>query len=132
MAKPRRINDKHLAYVVIGFQALIALVVPLLVWWFASASLVKAALFGGWIAVLANGYFAIQAFRYSGARASSAMLKAFYRGEAGKFIIVAVLFVAAFRVLGTDKQQALVLVAAFIGVQSVTWFAPLLLKRRGF
>lgn len=128
MVKPRRLNDRHLAYQVIGSQALLVAFLFVVAFIVSGISLAKPVLFGGMIALLANTYFALQAFRYSGARASSKMLQAFYRGEAGKFIIVLVSFVVAFKILGNDKTQAMALIVAFIIVQSLTWFAPLLLR----
>lgn len=130
MAKPRALNDRHLAYRVVGSQIAIALMVTILWWWFKGSDAALVALGGGFIAVTANGYFALQAFRYSGARATDKMLKAFYRGEAGKFVIVMLLFMVAFRYIGNDKPQAITLITAFIVVQSVSWFAPLLFNSR--
>ena len=76
----------------------------------------SAALVGGWIATLANLYFAIQAFRYTGARSSEQVMRTFYRGEAGKFVIVMMLFLAAF------------LFSAFFLVYGVAVIAPLFMR----
>ncbi len=128
MVKPRRINDRHLAYRVVGTQAIISVTLPLLMLLLINKAAAIAALCGGWTATLANGYFAIQAFRYSGASASSQMIKAFYRGETGKFIIVALLFVIAFKYIEGIKPYAHVLLLSFVAVYSVAWFAPLFLR----
>lgn len=56
----------------------------------------KSALIGGLISVLPNAYFARLAFRHRGARAASAVAQSFYRGEAGKFVMTAVLFALVF------------------------------------
>ena len=114
MVKPRQINDRHLAVYVVGSQALISVVLPLTLLLFAGKAVAIAALCGGWIATIANGYCAIQAFRYSGASASSQMIKAFYRGETGKFVIVMLLFVMSFKLIEGIKEQAHILILAFI------------------
>lgn len=129
MVKPRRLNDRHLAYYVVGSQVLLATIIPLITLLVADKTAALAALSGGWIATIANAYFAIQAFRYSGASASSQMLKAFYRGETGKFVIVMLLFIAAFRFLEGGKENALLILLAFVLVQSVAWLAPLFLRK---
>ena len=129
VVKPRRINDRHLAFYVLGSQALISLVLPLILLLIYGEAVAVAALCGGWIATIANMYFAVQAFRYSGASASSQMIKAFYRGETGKFVIVMLLFVVCFKFVEAIKTQAHVLILAFIVTQSVVWFAPLFLRK---
>lgn len=79
--------------------------------------------------MLGNLYFAIQAFRFSGARASQEMVRAFYRGEAGKFVIVMLLFIASFRLIDGIRDTAPYLIAAFFLVYGIAWVAPLVLGR---
>lgn len=55
------------------------------------------ALVGGLIFLLPHGYFALKAFRYSGARSAKKIMSSFYQGEAGKLILCAVLFTMAFK-----------------------------------
>lgn len=129
MVKPRSLNDRHLAYYVVGTQAVFSVVIPLITLLVIDKAAAIAALCGGWIATIANGYFAIQAFRYSGASASSQMIKAFYRGETGKFVIVMLLFVMAFKLIEGIKPQAHVLIMSFFVVYSVAWFTPLFLRK---
>jgi ATP synthase protein I len=83
---------------------------------------------GGLIAWLPNMYFAHKAFRFGGARAAQSIVRSFYAGEAGKLILTAALFALAFA--GVRPLDAAALFAAFLLVQSVNWFAPLLVKRR--
>ena len=129
MTKPRAINDRHLAYYVVGSQALASSLLPILVWIAAGKSAAVAVLVGGWIATLSNLYFAVQAFRFSGARASRDMVRAFYRGEAGKFVIVMVSFIAAFRLMDGIRTTAPYLFLAFFLVYGIAWVAPLFLKQ---
>lgn len=129
VTKPRAINDRRIAYRLVGLQAATALLLPVLVWMIAGRSAAQAAFVGGGIATVANLYFAVQAFRFSGARASREMVRAFYRGEAGKFVIVMVLFVAAFRLLDGIREMALYLFLGFFLVYGLAWVAPLLPER---
>jgi len=129
VTKPRALNDRYLAYYVVGSQAVASLLLPILVWFAAGKSAAVAALAGGWIATLSNLYFAVQAFRFSGARASRDMVRAFYRGEAGKFVIVMLSFIAAFRLLDGIRETALYLFLAFFLVYGIAWGAALVLKR---
>lgn len=55
------------------------------------------ALVGGLIFLLPHGYFALKAFRYSGARSAKKIMSSFYQGEAGKLILCAVFFTMAFK-----------------------------------
>ncbi len=98
----------------------------LLVWqgWAAGYS----GLLGGVIAWLPNLYFAQKAFRYSGARAARDILKSFYAGEAGKFVLTAVLFALVFA--GVKPLNAPTLFGVFILTQMVSWFSPLLIKAK--
>ncbi len=129
VTKPRAINDRRLAYYVVGSQAVASLLLPILVWIATERSAAVAALIGGWIATLGNFYFAVQAFRYSGARASRDMVRAFYRGEAGKFVIVMLLFIAAFRLVDGIRDTAPYLFFAFFLVYGIAWVAPLVLRK---
>lgn len=130
MVKPRRINDRHLAYYLVGVQALLACLVPLGLLVLTNKDVARAALCGGWIATIANGYFAMQVFRYSGARSSQHIVKSFYRGETGKFILVFLLFIAAFKLVKGMEMQAHILIISFIFVQSIAWFAPWFFRHR--
>ncbi len=50
---------------------------------------------GSVICCLPSAYVALQAFRFTGARAAELAMRAFYRGELGKFVLAAVLFLVA-------------------------------------
>src|SRR3989338_368981 len=83
---------------------------------------------GGLIAWLPNPYFAHKAFRFSGARAAQAIVRSFYAGEAGKLILTAVLFALTFA--GVKPLDPLAVFGVFILTQAVSWFAPVLMRRR--
>lgn len=121
---PQGLTDRHFAIKVFATQALLSSLIPLLTLLAANKMVALAALCGGWIATISNGYFIIQAFRYSGARASSQMIRAIYRGEAGKFVIAAVLFIVAFKNLESAREHALTLILTYTAVHCSTWFVP--------
>jgi ATP synthase protein I len=83
---------------------------------------------GGLIVWLPNLYFAHKAFRFSGARAAQAIVRSFYAGEAGKLILTAVLFALTFA--GVKPLDPLAVFGVFILTQAVSWFAPVLMRRR--
>lgn len=128
VVKPGGLSDRRLAVYTISIQAITATVLSLLTLWIADQGVAIAALTGGWIATVANSYFAIQTFRYTGATAGTKMVYAIYRGEAGKFVIVAVLFVAAFRYMDSAREHGLSLILAFAVVQCTAWFVPFFMR----
>lgn len=82
---------------------------------------------GAAISFLANAYFTVKVFRYSGARLSHEIAKSFYSAEAGKFAIIVVCFAIAFKWLEILKEpgNAGALLLAFFVVQATAWFIPL-------
>ena len=85
-----------------------------------------AAALGGLTCLLPGAWFAWRVF---GADSSDpdAMLRALYRGEGVKLAAIAVAFAAIFR--GWPEVPPAPLVLTFIAVQTVHWFAPLLLEQ---
>lgn len=57
-----------------------------------SATLWVSCLLGGLVAIVPHAYFAGLAWRFSGARAAPWVVKSFYRGESGKFVLTLVGF----------------------------------------
>lgn len=86
-----------------------------------------AILSGGMICSLANTWLAIVAFRPALGIPPSKMLAAFYLAEIGKFILVAVLFLLAFKKTALLKQPLYVLImfATYAIAQSMAWVYPL-------
>ncbi|WP_245673251.1 F0F1 ATP synthase subunit I [Endozoicomonas ascidiicola] len=85
-------------------------------------------LLGGLCCALPNAYFVGKAFRYRGARSAKQIVSSFYRGEAGKLVLTTVGFILIFTQV--KPIEPLALFGAFVAVQSVSWFAPLLVVRR--
>ncbi len=130
MTKPSTLNKRYLAVYLVGSQALASILVPVVVLVAVDKNAALSALVGAWIATLANLYFALQAFRYSGARSSRQMVRAFYRGESGKFVIVMLLFIAAFKLLPGVGDNAAYLFSAFFVVYGIAWIAAFVLRAR--
>lgn len=104
------------------------LVASAVIWMLAGRVAGYSALIGLGIGWLPNVYFAHKAFRFGGARAAQAIVRSFYAGEAGKLIFTAVLFALAFA--GVKPLEPLALFGVFVLTQLVSWFAPLLVKKR--
>lgn len=64
-------------------------------------------LVGGLIFVIPNTYFTFYAFRYTGAQWAPWILRSFYRGQAGKLILVGVGFAMAFELISPLHHIAL-------------------------
>ncbi|MGI9277083.1 MAG: F0F1 ATP synthase subunit I [Endozoicomonas sp.] len=85
------------------------------------------ALLGGLACSVPNAYLLWKAFHYSGARAARQIAKSFYQGEAGKFVLTATAFVLIFTLV--KPIEPLALFGAFVLVQVVHWFTPMLIGR---
>ncbi|SFR48398.1 ATP synthase protein I [Marinobacter gudaonensis] len=82
------------------------------------------ALLGGLIFLIPHGYFALKAFRYSGARSAKKIMSSFYQGEAGKLILCAIGFTVVFKWIQPIDVSALFLTFAIMLVTN--WLTPLL------
>lgn len=82
------------------------------------------ALLGGLIFLVPHGYFALKAFRYSGARSAKKIMSSFYQGEAGKLILCAIFFTMVFKWIQPLDIAALFLTFAIMLVTN--WLTPLL------
>ena len=85
------------------------------------------ALLGGLCCAVPNAYFVKQAFRYRGARSAKLITYSFYRGEAGKLVLTAAAFMLVFTLV--KPLNPLALLGAFMLVQVVHWFTPLLVRQ---
>lgn len=83
---------------------------------------------GGLCCLVPNAYFIWRAFRFSGAGVAKLITRSFYQGEAGKLALTAVMFMLTFTLVKPVEPVALF--GAFILVQMVNWFTPLLVVRR--
>lgn len=90
-----------------------------------------AILSGGMICSLANFWLAIVVFRPALGKPPGQMLAAFYVAEIGKFVIVALLFLIAFKKTTLLKQPlyALLMFATYIVAQAMALVYPLARSR---
>ncbi len=107
-------------------QAGVAAVAAGIAFALAGAAAAGAAALGGLTCLLPAAWFAWRVF---GADPSdpNAMLRALYRGEGIKLAAIALAFAAIFE--GWPQVPPAPLVLTFIAVQTVHWFAPLLLEQ---
>ncbi len=84
-------------------------------------------LIGGIIGVTANLWLALVVFRPALGAPPQKILAAFYRGELGKFVITALLFLLAFKQIGFLKEAACAatMILAYVMIQVVAWIYPL-------
>jgi len=84
---------------------------------------------GGGIALAGSAYFALQAFRHAGATSASHIVRSFYKGEAGKFVLTAALF--AIVLITVPFVKGVWLLTGFILVHLVGAWGVLLLRTAG-
>ena len=82
---------------------------------------------GGLCCALPNAYFVWRTFRFHGARQARQIVSSFYRGAAGKMLLTVACFVVVFTLV--KPAAPLALFGAFMAVQAVSWFAPLLVAQ---
>ena len=95
-----------------GFISVISLL-------FSGTTLALSVLLGGLISALPNSYFALHAFKYSGARNAEKIVRGFIRGELGKIVMTVVLFALSFALISSLNELALILgfiATHFVGV----------------
>mgnify|MGYP000285276381 FL=1 len=110
----------------LGAQAATAAGATLIAWLAGGSAAAMAAALGGLACLLPQVWFAWRLFAADPAERGS-MLAALYIGEGVKLASIAVAFMAIFRVW--PEVPPLPLILAFIAVQTVHWFAPLLLEQ---
>lgn len=104
-------------------QTVVLAVVAAVLWlaWPAGA----AALFlGGMIEALPRLYFGIYAFRFTGARQTRQVVASFRRGEAGKFVLVVLMFAGLFAF-----NRSIAPAAVFLGYLA-SWLLGMMLSTR--
>ena len=86
---------------------------------FSGSVIAYSVLLGGLISALPNSYFALQAFKFQGARNADKVVRSFIRGELGKIGITIVLFALSFSLITNLSELALILgfiTTHFVGV----------------
>lgn len=123
----RRPFHQSPAFPVLLAQLIVLLLAAVVVWQWLGDIAGYSALLGGLIAWLPNMYFALKAFRFSGARAAREIVRSFYAGEAGKLVLTFVLFALTFA--GVKPLVAPALFGVYLLTLMVNWFAPLLITK---
>jgi len=78
-------------------------------------------LIGGLISAISNYFFAVQAFRYRGARNAQKVVKSFMKGEAVKIVITLLLFALTFTLISAINEAAVIggfFAAQFVGIMA--------------
>lgn len=85
------------------------------------------ALLAGMVYLVPNAYFASKLFQYQGARSAKAIVSSFYKGEALKIILSAVLFAVVFIWF---KITPLAFFISYLMVLMTHWLTPLILVNK--
>lgn len=120
--------DRRLARVLTIAQAVIIPVSGVLAYFLAGVVAAKSAALGAFICWLGSAYFALQAFRHSGARASKQILVNMYKGLIGKFVLIGMGIILAFRF--AQPLSMVGVLAGFVLVQMMAWVVPLWLAKQ--
>ncbi|HQV41833.1 MAG TPA: ATP synthase subunit I [Moraxellaceae bacterium] len=128
MSQPRPLVDRSIVVRLLKLQLVLTLGVTLAgmlagLWAGFSAGM------GGVIALAGSGYFALQAFRHAGATSASHIVRSFFKGEAGRFVLTAALFAVVFATV--KSVQAVWLLTGFILVHLVGAWGILLAGTTG-
>ncbi|HEX4975014.1 MAG TPA: ATP synthase subunit I [Pseudomonadales bacterium] len=131
MANAINQKQRQAAYRTLLLQCLVAVIIVVIAH-LRGENFANAVLVGATISLVANAYFTFKVFRYAGIRQSQQMVKSFYAGEAGKFVIILVSFAVAFKLMATlrETQNAFALLMAFSIVYVSAWLGPLLLPAK--
>ena len=111
----------------IAFQAVVAALACALFLSLGGAEAGRSALYGSLVALLPNLYLAVRMVRVS-EKSPKAIVRALYRGEVVKFLLVAGLFAA---VLRQPDLRPVPLFLTFAAVTLTHWFALLIDWREG-
>lgn len=112
---------------VIGLQAIVTLLVAVGCYLMTDPVAAYSALLGGVVCFLPNLYFAWESFRHQGAQAAKQIVRSFYKAEAVKFGLTAVLFALVFALV--RPLNPIYFFLTYVVVQVVHWLSPLVIKR---
>lgn len=126
VSKPQPLVDFSPAIQQLKWQVVLAALLSLVAFFCAGKLAGLSAMTGAGIAVAGQLFFVSRAFRHAGATSARQIVQNFYRGEAGKFVLTAFLFTAAF--IGFKSIKPEWLFASFILEQLVAWIVPLAMR----
>ncbi|PID43751.1 MAG: F0F1 ATP synthase subunit I [Gammaproteobacteria bacterium] len=84
------------------------------------------ALVGGVVFIIPNSYFAYKAFAYGGAQAARRIVQSFYKGEAVKLLLTAVLFAVVF--IYVKPLDVLAMFLAYFVLLVSNWLVPMVIS----
>ena len=120
-------SGRKIAHRILVIQTLVAIVTALAFYIVNfEATEFKAAyssIIGGMICVVPNLVFVMYAYRYGGARAAKKIASSFYRGEALKIMLTALMFAVTFILVPISIAP---LMTTYVLCLLVFWIAPLL------
>ena len=122
VSKPQPLVDKTPAIRLLKGQLFATITIALCAFGWGQWASISAGV-GASIALIGSAYFALQAFSHAGAGSAKQIVKSFYKGAAGRFIITVLLFSAVFA--GLKLLQVGWVLAGFFIVQLVAWVSPL-------
>ena len=94
------LRGMSLAWALCGAQAITAVIAASLVWGIWGYKSGAAALYGGAVVIVPSAYFAFRVYSRSRGANAGQVLGAFYRAEAGKLVLTALLFIGGARMFG--------------------------------
>lgn len=117
---------KKSVFLFIGLQSLLAIFVALGIFLLMGGLYAYSYLAGASAAIVPSIYLAWRVFGHVGTRASRDVVRSFYRGEAGKLVLTAVLLALMFVFI--EPLSAGALLAGFAVTVLSHWLSPLLLR----
>lgn len=129
MSRPAVLIDRRLAWQLTLVQAILVPVIALVTYVFVGPVAAKSAALGAFLCWLGSAYFALQAFRQGGASASKRILMNMYKGLIGKFVLVGMGFILAFRF--AQPLSMLAMIVGVVAVQMMAWIVPLWASQQG-
>lgn len=114
---------RSLAFSYIYAQVLVILLITGLLFLLSKSHAALSFLYGGFICIMPNAYFAHKLFKRTGAQAAREIVTSFYVAEVVKFIITIILFAVAFKFLDVNK---LALFIGYLVAQFSFWFTALI------
>ncbi|MDF1758452.1 MAG: ATP synthase subunit I [Legionellaceae bacterium] len=104
-------------------QLSLAMIVSIIAGAFLGKIAAQSAMLGAFTYIIPNAFYARKMFRHKGAKSAKKIVNSFYKAEALKFALSMVLFAAVFVLCNINP---LIFFGAYISMQVVIWFAPLI------
>lgn len=116
-------STRSQACALIGLEAVLIVLVALIIWVFAGLSYSYSFFLGGLVSIIPNLFFVFRVFRENKASAAKRIVKAFYRNEAIKLLLMAFIFIVFVKLF---NLELLPFVLGFLVAQMGVWLSPIL------